>query len=114
MKLVNNSVGVINVDGKFILPGQSVKVADSWASNAVVKGFLAKGLLKAVKEAATFDEITDKAAVVEEAANLSAESSKRTLTMFAKKYGINVDGAETAADIYAVIHSVVETCKKNA
>lgn len=58
--------------------------------------------------------VTNLETMIMEAAALSAESSKRTLNTFAKKYSINVEGAETAEDIYAVIYAYVQVAGKNA
>lgn len=114
MKVTNNTAGVICA-GKFIMPGQSAVIDETWAKNPIIQAYIKKGVLTAdvaVKVEASSEN--DVAAMVDEAAALSAESSKRTLNAFAKRYSINVEGAETAEDIYAVIYAYVQAAGKNA
>ena len=60
----------------------------------------------AAKEVSVDDMVVD-------IAKLSKEYSKSALNAFAKKYCINVEGAETAEDIYSVIFAFVNMAKKN-
>lgn len=110
MKVKNISQAVINIDGKFILPNQCGIVGDEWGKNPVVKAYVKEKMITIEEGTAKEANIDD---MVADLAELSAESSKRALNAFAKKYGINVEGAETTEDIYSVIFAFVNMAKKD-
>lgn len=110
MKVKNISQAVINIDGKFILPNQCGIVGDEWGKNPVVKAYVKEKMIVIENGAAKEVSVDD---MVADLAELSAESSKRSLNAFAKKYGINVEGAETTEDIYSVIFAFVNMAKKD-
>lgn len=110
MKVKNISKAVINIDGKYIMPDQCGIVGDEWGENIIVKAYIKEQMITIEKGNAKEANVDDMAA---DLAGLSAESSKRSLTAFAKKYNINVEGAETAEDIYSVIFAFVSMAKKN-
>lgn len=111
MRLKNMTVGVIIVDGKFILPAQAANVGDKCKENPVVAALIKNG--KLVIEA-TSKGTADMSDMEIEATGLSAASSKRALTSFAKKYGIDISGAESAEDVYTIIQAQVALVSKNA
>lgn len=113
MKVENLTKAIINIDGKIILPSQHEVIGDEWADNPVVKAYEAEKMIKITKATA---KVVNRSLddMVADLANLSAESTKTKLNAFAKKYDVNIDGAETPSDIYAVLFAFVDTAKKNA
>lgn len=112
MKVENISRAIINIDGKIILPSQHEVVGDEWGENPVVKAYEAEKMIKITRTAKVVQRSLDD--MVADLASLSAESTKKSLTSFARKYDINIDGAETTSDMYAVLFAFVDTAKKNA
>lgn len=112
MKVKNISQAVINIDGKFILPNQCGIVGVEWGKNPVVKAYVKEKMITIEKEKGVAKDVSVDDMVVD-IAKLSKESSKSALTAFAKKYNVNVEGAETAEDIYSVIFAFVNMAKKN-
>lgn len=112
MKVKNISKAVINIDGKYIIPNQSAVVGDEWKENPIVQDYIEAKMIEIVKPTAKAKEysVDD---MIADMASLSAESNKNSLNAFARKYGINVEGAETKEDLYSVIFSFVELAKKN-
>lgn len=112
MKVKNISKAVINIDGKYIIPNQSAVVGDEWKKNPIVQDYIKAKMIEVEKPQGEEKEnnIDD---MVADLAELSAESGKRALNAFAKKYGVNVEGAETTEDLYSLIFSFVELAKKN-
>ncbi len=113
MKVENISKAIITIDNKIILPAQSEIIADSWAENPIVKAYVAEKMIK-ISKAATAHVERSVDDMVADLANLTAKSTKKDLTAFAKKYAVSIDGAETAEDMYAILFAFVETAKKNA
>ena len=103
MIVKNLTVGVINMDGKFILPQQSVTVDDVLKKNPVVASMIKNGKL-AVVEAKAKEEASVEPATRESFADFMG--TKPTLTKlkaFAKKSGIEIGDAKTEEEIVAVI-----------
>lgn len=103
MIVKNLTVGVINMDGKFILPQQSVTVDDVLKKNPVVASMIKNGKL-AVVEAKAKEEASVEPATPESFADFMG--TKPTLTKlkaFAKKSGIEIGDAKTEEEIVAVI-----------
>lgn len=103
MIIKNLTVGVINMDGKFILPQQSVTVADVLKKNPVVAGMIKNGKL-AVVEAKAKEEPSVEPATPESFADfMGTKPTLAKLKAFAKKSGIELGDAKTEDEIVAVI-----------
>lgn len=101
MNIKNISVGVINIDGKAIIPQQSVTIPDSYKKNPVVMSLIKNGLLseKAVK---TEEEVV-KDTPDDFAAFMGTNPTLTKLKAYAKKNGIDLGDAKTEEEIVAVI-----------
>ena len=112
MKVKNISKAVINIGGKYIIPNQTAIVGDEWGKNPVVKDYIKEKMIE-VEKAQGDEKVNSIDDMVADLAELSADSGKRALNAFAKKYGVNIEGAETTEDLYSLIFSFVELAKKH-
>lgn len=109
MIIANKSVGVINVGGTVILPGQTGVIADSFEKNPVVAGLMRSGKLEKLEKAMPKEE--DKQVNLTEAVEklLEGDPTTNKLKAFAKKYGINIAEAKNDEEMIALIRAYAAT-----
>lgn len=103
MIIKNLTVGVLNIDGKFILPQQSVAVADAIGKNPVVKAMIKCGKLVEVKQEAKAEVVVEQATPESFADFMGTKPTLTKLKAYAKKSGIELGDAKTEEEIVAVI-----------
>ena len=109
MIIKNNTVGVINIDNKHILPQQAVKVDDVNKKHPVIARMIKNGQLVEVAESV---EKQEKEAEVEDfAAFMGTKPTPTRIKNFAKKHGIEMGDAKTEEEMVAVIKACLTTAE---
>lgn len=101
MKVKNISVGVINIEGKAIIPQQTATISDSYKKNPVVLNMLKMHQLS--EAVAQVEEVAEKASPDDFAAFMGTKPTITKLKAYAKKNGVDLGDAKTEEEIVAVI-----------
>lgn len=112
MIIKNNTVGVINIDNKHVLPQQTVKVDDVNKKHSIVARMIKNGQLVEVAESVKNTEKEAEVATLEDfAAFMGTKPTSTRIKNFAKKYGIELGDAKTEEEMVAVIKACLTTAE---
>lgn len=112
MIIKNNTVGVINIDNKHILPQQAVKVDDVNKKHPVIARMIKNGQLVEVAESVEKPEKEAEVATLEDfAAFMGIKPTPTRIKNFAKKHGIEMGDAKTEEEMVAVIKACLTTAE---
>ncbi len=104
MVIKNNTVGVINIDNKHILPQQAVTVDDINKKNPVVAKMIKAGqLIEVTTKAEKQEEQAEVANLDDFAAFMGTKPTPTRIKNFAKKNNIELGDAKTEEEMVAVI-----------
>lgn len=103
MIIKNLTVGVINIEGKFVLPQQSVTVSDALKKNVVIKNMIKAGTLKEIVEVKKEEPVVEQPTADSFADFMGTKPTLTKLKAYAKKSGIELGDAKTEEEIVAVI-----------
>lgn len=113
MNVKNESVTLINICGKYIVPNQTVPIDDSFKDHPVINNYVKANIISIQSDSAK--TIQDADSTHEEFEKLLENGpSLAALKRFAKKYGIGLDDAKTEEEIIAVINASVAVSKLGA